>query len=499
MQTIKRKYWHALAWFKAHVAPGWVAVILTIIIVAPMLFISPIHGYADNGDFWRAIYPNRIYPYAAASRADYFNYVAPHYHIMQFFNENKMEVYSSQTLIIRAALFLNQLFFSKTVFDIRFLAAVYMVLFLGAIYMLTQALTVPVRRVRSYLIAIMVVFIFADSGFTLYFNSFFGEPAGYIALLYAVAAWLLLARTKPKHMWPLLLTYFGAVVFFITSKQQNAPIALSFVVVTLGLLAVKRVRKAWPYLAVGAGVIAASGVITFALISKDFNDINVYQSFTNGVLVDNKKAVKSIKDAGISGQYALMRDEAYNPPSYSAILPSDAYTKKHLVSKLSTAWFVKYYLKHPVQFMDLLDVSAKNQMIIQPTMVGDYTKDSGAKPLQQVRYFTTVSLMGRAFYPRRYVFGLLVAFTLTIVFSVGLFADLKRGEREGPMRFTLIMGLLTIIIFVPIVSIIGDGTADLAKHLFNIPVAIYLIIAILIADGLNGRLWHAYGEEEEDE
>lgn len=494
IQKMTLPLWH---WWTKHVSPAWLAVGLTVILVAPMLFIAPIHGYADNGDFWRAIYPNGIYPFAAHNRSDYFNYVAPHYHLMQYFNENKTEVYSSQTIFIQVALWLNRLFYSQTVFDIRFMGIVYFTLFLGTVWLLTTALTTPMRRISSYLIAIMVVLVFADSGFTLYFNSFFAEPGGYIALLNAVAAWLLISR-MPQHRKLWLGLYFLNVLLFITNKQQNAPIALSFMVVTLGLLAYPAVRKRWPYLVIGMALVAASGIITFALISKDFNDINVYQSFTNGVLFENTNPTKDIKDSGLDGQFALMKGDAYNPPGTAAVYPNAFYTKNHLLKHLSTGWIVMYYAKHPAQFVAMLDVAAKNQMIIQPTMVGDFTKVKGVKPLQQMHYNTLVTKVGQAFYPKRYAFGLVLAFTLIIVFSVGMFNDGKTGDQEGPMRLALVLGLLSIIVFVPIVSIIGDGAADLAKHLFNVPVSLYLLVTILIADSLSGRLWHAWKKEEPD-
>ncbi len=63
----------------------------------------------------------------------------------------------------------------------------------------------------------------------------------------------------------------------------------------------------------------------------------------------------------------------------------------------------------------------------------------------------------------------------------------------------LVLGLLSILIGVPIVSVIGDGTADLAKHMFLAPMSLEIILVILVADALNGRLWHAYREGAEQD
>ena len=97
------------------------------------------------------------------------------------------------------------------------------------------------------------------------------------------------------------------------------------------------------------------------------------------------------------------------------------------------------------------------------------------------------------------MFDVLVAVVVLIMCASGFYQDSQHGAAEGGTRFMVVAALLTIVIFVPIVSIIGDGTADLAKHLFLVPVSLNLIFTMLAADALTGRLWHAYRKEDEDE
>lgn len=87
---------------------------------------------------------------------------------------------------------------------------------------------------------------------------------------------------------------------------------------------------------------------------------------------------------------------------------------------------------------------------------------------------------------------------MAIVYLVGFYNDLRQQRIEGVLRFFLVLGLLTIFIFVPVILLIGDGDADLAKHLFMVPVSIDLIFLLFISDILNHRLWHAYREEASD-
>lgn len=179
--------------FKDYVSPALLAVILAAIISGILLFINPIHGLADNGDFYRAMLGNGIYRLPHPSN-QYLSYVIPKFGIMKYLNENNVAVFSSQSLFIQLALVLNRLFYSRTIFDIRFLGVVYYVFYLGGIYLLTKSLVYPYKKVRSYVVALLVVVMFADSSFTLYFNSFFAEPGMLIAMLYAFGALMAIAH-----------------------------------------------------------------------------------------------------------------------------------------------------------------------------------------------------------------------------------------------------------------------------------------------------------------
>lgn len=151
-----------------------------------------------------------------------------------------------------------------------------------------------------------------------------------------------------------------------------------------------------------------------------------------------------------------------------------------------------------MQFGKLMDLAAADVMITQVKAVGDYTKASGAPAGKQLTFFTTYSQLAGAFFPQKFAFNCLLVVALAMVYLVGFYNDLRQRQIEGVLRFFLVLGFLTIFIFVPMVSLIGDGDADLAKHLFMVPVSIDLIFLLFISDILNHRLWHAYREEDQD-
>lgn len=479
---------------KKYLSPELFAVLLAAVIVGWLLFVPPIHGLADNGDFYRAINSNGLYKL----HNTYLDYVAPKYGIYQYFNENHAAIFSSQPVFVKTALFLNQVFYSRKIFDLRFMGLVYYLLFLGAIYLLTKALVASKRRLRSYVIAALVVVVFGDSSFTLYFNTFFAEPEMYLMLLYAAAALLLLARGCYRRQWPLILVYFVAAGLLVTSKQQNAPLALSFMVGAFGLLTLLKSRgRRLALVGLMAALIGAGGY-TYAHINSYFSDINNYHAFTHGVLMySDQDASQAIKNYGISEQFGLMRDEDYYTEKYTAIKPSGKYVSQQLLSKYNLPWLFKYYALHLKQFEALLDVSAKDFMLTQVKVTGDYVKAAGHKPRAQLTFFTTYSATMGAFFPGRFAFILLLAISFIGVYAISAYFGFKNHRSENIVRFFLVVALMTISVFVPITSVIGSGDVDLAKHLFMAPVSMDLMFVLFVADMLQHRLWLAQGGDQQ--
>ncbi|WP_191988113.1 glycan biosynthesis hexose transferase WsfD [Lapidilactobacillus wuchangensis] len=479
-----RQIWRRLT---RYISPALLATIAIAIIAGILLFVPPYNGYANNGDFERSMYISGLYvlpdrPY------NHFNYFVRQFGIMQYFNESAATLFSSQPMIIKTAIMLNKFFYSTTIFDIRFLGVLYYVFYLGAIYLLTEALTFRMNRRRAYLLAAIMVFIFGDSSLTLYFNSFFAEPAMLISFIYLFACTLLITRRRYRHVWPLYLLFAVSTVIFITVKQQNAPLAVIVAFIFMSFIFAFQSRGAKLLVTLGTLAIIGTGVITYAKITKDFNDINQYQSMTRGVLLNAKDPGKSLQAGGINRQYALLRGLPY----FETYMPQDLHgqeIKQNLLAKYNFVWILRYYLGHLDQFGELLDLAARDTQIVQVSAVGDYEQSAGKAPIAQTHYFTGYSLIKKAFYPKVFSFYLLLLVVLTGVYSYAAYQDFKHQRSENIVRLALVIGCSAMIIAVCLISIIGDGDADLAKHLFMAPLAVDLLTVLLISDILSHRLF----------
>ena len=486
---MKQFFARSIKKFTNRVSPALLAVILAAIISGILLFVPPINGLADNGDFYRSILSNGIYR-LHTSYSQYSDYVIPKFGIMQYFNENQVSVLSSQSIFIQIALFLNKLFYSRTIFDIRFMGLVYYLFYLGGIYLLTKSLVHPFRKISSYVLGLLIVFIFADSAYTLYFNSFFAEPGMLICMLYLCAAIISLARDVYQKKWPMISLFFVSTVLLITNKQQNAPLALSFVVVAVGLMFLPKFKARKLAVGLGITVVMLAGIGIYESIGSEIVGANSFQTFSHGVLLETGDPTKKIEKGGVDGQFALMRNENYYAKAYTTLDPSSKYVKKHLIDKTGFGWTIRYYAGNLKQFNNLLDVAAADVTAVQPRAVGDFVRNSGHKPGEQTKYFTLYSSFMAAFFPGKFAFDCLLAVGFIAVYAVGFYLDLKSKRHLGILRFFLIFGLMTIVVFVPIVSIVGDGDADLAKHLFLIPVSLNIASLIFVSDIMNHTLWN---------
>ncbi|MDF4187732.1 hypothetical protein PV941_01390 [Ligilactobacillus salivarius] len=481
--------------FRKNIYPPLLACVLAAVIVGYLLFVSPINGYADNGDFARVIYINGIYP-LDIKNYHYTTYLTQHYGLFKYYNEHTAMLFSSQGIFVKLAILLNKLFYSKTIFDIRFMGLVYYVFYLGAIYLLTLALTNSKKRENvDYVIALIIVFVFSDSSLTLYFNSFFAEPIMIISMMYITSSLLLLMKRYFTHDWCMLAVYFLASVALITVKQQNAPLALSLVVVTIGIYFVYRNKLYRLLIPISCLILLGSGIATYVMITDQFSNINSYQSMTRGVMLKEQDPGNSLEKGGISRQYGLLKGDIYTQ-TYAATSIKSKNITKDFIPKYNFAWILKYYLTHEQQFNEMLDVAARDGYLVQIKAVGDFTKKSGAKPHQQVQYFTLYGAMMKAFFPKKFAFYMTLCVVLVALYIVIFIISVKSNEMESAIKVFMVIGYTTMVIGTFITAVVGDGDADLAKHLLMVPLSLNLIFLQIISDVLHHNFWHPSREGE---
>ncbi|GAX03650.1 membrane protein [Secundilactobacillus pentosiphilus] len=465
------------------IRPSMITVILCALIVGWLIFLKPIHGYSDNGDFQSLMATNDLYRTHQIPAG----YVSPHFGLMQCYNPLYLKQITAQTAVIQIAVGLNRLFYSRSVFDIRFLGAVYYVLYLGGVAVLARGLVGGERRLRHYLMAAAVTLFVADSSFTLYFNSFYPQALTFILMLYLAGFALLIMRGKTLNKW-LTAGLFLSAILLLLVHESTSLLILGILIVSIGIFSLPDCQ--WRH---GSAVIICLLLFTCWVsanhITREVREMNKYQAMTQGKLLAAAKPAEIAKTSHIDGQFSLMKGESYYPTAYTALAPDSDYTRKNFTQQYNLPWLIHDYLTHPHQFGLLLDKAAKNTMVLRPRLTGTQEKRTGSKPFQQTHYFSLFSYLAGTYYPKTYGFNCLLAVAVLIIYGSGLMRGSKKEQQLLKAHFWLVSGLLSVVVLVPPATIMFYGTANFVIHMLPVAVCLSLTGLILLSDVVQHQLW----------
>lgn len=442
------------AWLKPHILAAAAGFGLLI----GLLFLGPFVGVADNGDFLRMMNTIGLNYYdAAESYQDrFFSYSHSRFayeHLFRGFYP------SSQIFLVLPARLIGALFHGSW-FDIRILGAVYAILLLAATWLIVK-LNAGRSYVSGLLLAGALLLVFYDIGYTAYFNSLFGEPVSLVSMLLAFALGLRLLSKETPEVKDLALL-FTAVLFLTCSKIQNAPIGVAFALIFLrfsGLQAGTRFKKA--ALSFAAATFLVS-VLLYVGAPKDLKHINLYQTVFYGVLNGSDDVKGDLKQLGLPERLEVLAGTNYFQ-SDTAIKQDDPSLVPDFYSRISHKDIILFYLKNPDRLLDNMAYAASNSMAIRPYYLGSYEKAEGKPPGALSYTYSAWSEFKNKLLPHKLWF--LAVFYL-VYYAGAALEYVRSGDRRGRLACELFMLLGLIGIFSFLVPILGDGRADMGKHLF---------------------------------
>ncbi|MDI4650154.1 hypothetical protein [Cohnella hashimotonis] len=481
-------YWKRV--FRAaarYASPSLLAAAAVLAITAAALFVKPYIGMADNGDYFRILYSNGIYFNAPDYDSQYFGYFVKNFGIFQYFNESGTMLSSSQSLFVRLALQLNVWFMNDRTFDIRIQAAIYLFLYAAAVYLLVEALTWGAPRKRGYAIAAIAVFIFGDTAYTAYFNSFYGESLMLITALYVLASGLLIYRRRFND-YAMLAVFVVSALLLTTSKQQNAPFGVLIALFGIFLLFARRRRTYRIGAASGLILLLTASIASYVLIPQEFVNINKYHAMTRGVLPDSSDPEQSLKGMGIDQQYALLSGTIYYE-TYTTIDVNSDMMLTEFYGKFGFGKVLAYYAAHPDQAVRMLNLAAKNAFNARPQAMGNYEKSEGRAFGAQTHFFTLYATLKQSLAPKTFGFVFLWAIVIVGLYMPSFVSAVRFKNRRQSLRLPLLLMMICLGLAGMAVSILGAGDADLAKHEFMFTFVFDLVTFMTIADAILGSLW----------
>lgn len=165
MEKIKKYMNSAFEWLSRYISPSLLAVLGIGLVTSILLFVYPINGLGDNGEYFRVLNSNSLYRVNGDSY-DNVAYFVKDFSIMRYFNETTTHFVSTQQFFITIAIWLNKLFYSQTLFDIRFLGFVYLSFFFSV--NLYSGTRLNRRRIFEKKLSYLLVGYFHLGGYLLY-------------------------------------------------------------------------------------------------------------------------------------------------------------------------------------------------------------------------------------------------------------------------------------------------------------------------------------------
>lgn len=482
---IRKTVWHLLP---------FVTALLTVVLCMTVLYAGSNVGLSDNGDFRRVLAANYM-DYADSTDNRYLfkdQYVmsvtggSTMERLGSLFatSQDEVEYTSPHFAFIKLSKLLN--YWSNCItgqppetYSLWWLALLYSLLLGGAAYLLVHAF----QKLSSRIIAGLVfLLIFCDAGYILYFNSFYGEALQFVTLLLLAGLTLHLLK-KPKNYLVLVLFYL-TLYLFAGSKLANIPYAILAAQCSLVFLLPEKGVQFRAVLSGCVCVTVAALVVLYTSIPAWMDYDTTYQSVFFGVLKSSQTPEQDLAELGLDPELAVLQNTHAYMSEYPIDIHTDDFTAQ-FYAKTGKVGIALFYLRHPVRLAEKLEVAVQNSATIRPPYLGNSTE---TRMVQTERYslWSNVRLASRLLYQPWFVLPFLLLCSLLMLavlcIQIRWRHTCSRRAIGAAVQLLLLLGGIWIALAIPI---IGNGEADLSKHMFLfiqlLDMAVWLLIGTLLA------------------
>ncbi len=459
-----------------------------------LLYVPNPVGLADNTDFIRVSQPVGLV-LDNDSRFFYFQrmyeYIEPFYNLKDFFEfvlfpdiKSISGFQTTQFIFIKVAQLANGLvsyLINRVIyyFDITTLSIIFLIIHSIAIALLFVNIKTK-NKLANMIILLVIVLIFYDMGYLLYYNSLFGEAVilSTFLLWFSILQYLI---QSDKKSYTILIIYFITGAVFIGAKVANIPLGILMALLsTYFIFDVKEnVKKI--VVIIGICFTLLTSFYFYKAIPKWMSKPNTFHSLFFGILKDSDNLEKELQKLGIDSKYAILA----NTTVYDDLMGFDIYNERfqdEVLNKANPLNVTFYYLKNPKKMFKKLNISAESSLIIRPPYLGNYEFETDIEIVKFVKRNSIWEWIRKQF--TGYAFALLssvfVFYSLIVSYQFYLLRKQKYIISLG-----LILSKLVLLVFAAsqwIFPVIGNGEADLIKHMFLFNLLFDTMILILIAD-----------------
>lgn len=446
--------------------------LLAITITIGVLSISPQVGIADQGDF------DRIMTFSGLSLLDsdtsnpnfirFYHYIVTDYKISHV--DNATIVGSSLGYLIFLIIYICKAL-GQTVFKTQYLAIVYSIIYILALSIILKLLNIK-DKIKFIIASLLILFIFFDGNYLIWFNSLYGEPMMLVTLLLFITStfnyinYKYVIKGTEKVMSKIVYVLLTAFLF-LGSKLQVFT-AIPFII----LLVAKII---WDNKSTLSKISLISLCILFLLviaypiqINMNSDSLNIdtqYNSVFYGILNDSKTPEQDLIDLGLNPDMAVEAGKhAYLPTNeYVKYVPSTEITAQELYSKIGNTKLAKFYLTHPMRLLRGMKYTASKSFHTS-TALGKNYQSYSETPIREFHRFTGWSYFRENILPKN-LFFIISVYLIVFLFSIYKYVK-NKSNSEIKAKLLLLWTVMLIGAIQFPMPFIGNGQADTSKQLF---------------------------------
>lgn len=467
-----------------------IGALIVCILCSCILYFGDNIGLSDNGDFRRILLASRM---DYADDTDY-QYLFKQYYKMEvdgydftdkvasvWETDAENEIYQSPHFVfIKISKVLNLLdnivhSRDETQYNIAWLAGIYIFMFSVAAWCIFTFFNDRPIWLRL-LVFLLFIFIFCDAGYIMYFNSLYGEPLQYIALMLLISIGLMIYK-RPSI--PKVICFFVALYFFAGAKLANIPYSIITALLAIVMCILRKDKLFKIAVALSALVSVIFIVQLYTSIPDWMNKDTTYQAVFYGILKGSDTVEEDLEELGVNPGYKVLANTiVYNEESvYPIDIKSEAFDEGFYqnVNKLDIVFF---YLRHPIRFFGKLATSIENSAYIRPPNIGNSSVII-ADTTDRYSLWSNVRVYLKFIYNPFVIFFIFGIITLYMIL-IDVFLIVNRKKEEPRRLYQLCaMNVLVLGLWINLMlPILGNGEADLAKHLFLFTNGIDILFAL---------------------
>ena len=414
------------------------------IVIGYQLFVEPLLGIADNGDFPRLLQPARLVEQTIEYNDRYFHYFNSRYSIAPW--QGGLPAYKSSSILFAdLARVLNVAFVDDAVFDVRVLAAVYLLCFLAGIHLILVSSRSLSSRWRMALAAGLLV-MFTDPAYTAYFNSFYSEPTVLVCLVLMVGCSLLLV-TGQTSSWMALAGYVLAAAVLITAKPMFVACALVVAPHGLYLSRLTAVKsRSWLSGGLACGLLLLAAWY-YTQTPERLRASTHYIAVFSVLLRQSSAPERDGRELGLKPEW--IRYAGTGP--YSASSPAlDSAFHAEFIGRVNTLTVPKFFLRHPGHFHKVVSDVARKVSVTKLAYAGYYEKKTGKPPLTKPP--APWSDVRRWLMPRSIWFFLAYFCSGLLALVLGTRRHIEEPRRGLLLLYGVLTAFCAVVFFVPVLA-----------------------------------------------